>query len=354
MHHELAQQYDSGCHFTVKTSRNLNLPYSGHVIGGITGAQRCEYLNAIAGCRNSVREKRTGTNTRPIPWQLAHKYLASNFDVTSLESTAGWGAFWTYSELEQLPHTDTSVLPVCLEHERLVLDRAQYIVDILQRYLNQINVLVSGRLSEYSNFIDVHSQRVRLYEELSPMYLEAAGGNPLPGPFTLNYPEYNSHGLNIHDIRAETQYQNTWYPDTTATLLRPNTQLTGPTLADYTDPSTSTFDPNYRDDESLASIVQSAGSVHPPAQQYRAFAELSDLLERDDDQDGHGSMSHPRIYPSSTHGHHPESSAYSYNDRIKGKMPMNTDGSAENVSGGHRGKSRISEPGSDSSKRVRN
>ncbi|TPX30717.1 hypothetical protein SeLEV6574_g08593, partial [Synchytrium endobioticum] len=135
--------------------------------------------------------------------QICPPLLESNHQVESLVTIADWPSPCRFSELNQLPLTDLRILQLRLEHERLIVDRAQYNQAILLRCLPYHPLkpaLVSKRLSEYSRFIEQHKETIRSYEQVlqhgqhvDASICERLDVNPVPVSFTSTARTGNTH-----------------------------------------------------------------------------------------------------------------------------------------------------------------
>ncbi|TPX41239.1 hypothetical protein SeLEV6574_g06186, partial [Synchytrium endobioticum] len=98
--------------------------------------------------------------------------LEKDFESRSraLQSTAGWTQRWTYEQLIELPKTDNRLLPVCIAHEELIIDRANHDIIRLQQYRaatfkRSKKTKVDLRLSLYVQFIEDHRKKIELFRQ---------------------------------------------------------------------------------------------------------------------------------------------------------------------------------------------
>ncbi|TPX47386.1 hypothetical protein SeMB42_g03328 [Synchytrium endobioticum] len=340
--------------------RRLRLTFlAEHSIEGAGDVNLDSCMEAIARCRENLKDEMAELNGRTYPFnmaQISRPFLESSHQVESTESTACWPSPLTYSQLKQLPLTDLRFLSVRLEHERLIVDRAQYNQAILLRCLRYQplkTALVSRRLSEYSRFIEEHKETIRSYEQVlqhgqrvDASTRETVGVNPVPGSPTPTSRMGDTHLLDGPPTKVVDA------PYTTPVLLRH--PVVGPSVPPRVEDVQ--YDGlQYGNPAALSShMFPSIASSHDLSGEFPTISELSDLFASDSGYDDmsisslekpitilgvaeeRASCSFPErshaervqghrlhfVAPSPTYGRHPESSSYSYNDRISGKRPM--------------------------------
>ncbi|TPX44154.1 hypothetical protein SeLEV6574_g04683 [Synchytrium endobioticum] len=86
----------------------------------------------------------------------------------ALESTDHWSIELTYEQLKKLAITDRRWLPVCIAHEYLIVERAQYDMERLKHYMSHVQsayedstkARAARRLSLYNALIKVHESKI--------------------------------------------------------------------------------------------------------------------------------------------------------------------------------------------------
>ncbi|TPX43039.1 hypothetical protein SeLEV6574_g05274 [Synchytrium endobioticum] len=130
------------------------------------------YLKKIAKCREYWQKKTNSIKTRSSGYHASTSRQCLGDDLndrfSGLQSPKAWTWRWSYDDLIKLPKTDLGWLPLCIEHEKLIINRANNDMQRLREYREYIENTVKiekvdPHLNLYQEFIEHHEQNIAKY-----------------------------------------------------------------------------------------------------------------------------------------------------------------------------------------------